>query len=459
MKKILSIVLVGATALTPVAALTQEMPSSVADQLAAMKAEIDRLKQRVVELETQQAGKAATIQTEMNAVVKAAGPPAPPAPAVTAKEPAQISWGGAPKITGDGGWSFKPRGRLNLDAGSFNAPDSTGRQDGFNSEIRRVRLGVEGDVPGGFSYKFEFDFEGNAATVTDAILSYEDGPLTVNMGQHNNFQSLEELTSSRWSSFIERAAFTDAFGFERRVGISAEIEPADALLIQAGVFTDNIGDLPGKAFSADGRLAFFPKLGEDQLHLGTSVHHTDVPEDDTVRYRQRPLVHFTSERFINTGNLPTSSEFGAGVEAAYISGPFHVVGEGFWQQADLVGVMQDPTFFGAYVEAGLYLTKGEKRGYKGGTFNRTRPQSPVDEGGIGAIQINVRYDHLDLTDSGIVGGTQDGYMASLVWIPTDYTRFLFNYGRLDYTDAVFPTATGDRDYSVDVFGMRAQIDF
>ncbi|HAV79428.1 MAG TPA: porin, partial [Erythrobacter sp.] len=42
----------------------------------------------------------------------------------------------------------------------------------------------------------------------DAILSYEDGPLEVAVGQHNNFQSLEELTSSLHTTFIERAAFT-----------------------------------------------------------------------------------------------------------------------------------------------------------------------------------------------------------------------------------------------------------
>jgi phosphate-selective porin OprO/OprP len=31
------------------------------------------------------------------------------------------------------------------------------------------------------------------------------------VGQHNNFQSMEELTSSLAISFLERAAFTDAF--------------------------------------------------------------------------------------------------------------------------------------------------------------------------------------------------------------------------------------------------------
>ena len=56
-------------------------------------------------------------------------------------------------------------------------------------------------------------------------------------------------------------------------------------------------------------------------------------------------------------------------------------------------------------------------------------------------------------------GTQNAYQLSLVWTPTDYTRFLVNYGRMDYTDAVHPAAGGERNYSVDAVGIRAQADF
>jgi phosphate-selective porin OprO/OprP len=36
---------------------------------------------------------------------------------------------------------------------------------------------------------------------------------------------------------------------------------------------------------------------------------------------------------------------------------------------------------------------------------------------------------------------------------------MLNYGRLQYTDAILPTAGGDTSYGVDAIGMRAQIDF
>ena len=170
-------------------------------------------------------------------------------------------------------------------------------------------------------------------------------------------------------------------------------------------------------------------------------------------------MHFTSERFVNTGNLDADSEFGVGLEGAVISGPFHAAAEGFWQNVDMPAMTDNPTFFGGYAEVGYFLTEGDSRGYKGGKFDRTKPESPVGEGGMGSVQLNLRYDYLDLNSAGIIGGIQNGYLASLIWKPTDYTLFSLNYGKMDYTDAVHAKADGDTDYTVDAFGIRAQVDF
>ena len=441
------------TMATPV--LAQDVTVS-ADELSAMRAQLQAMNARIDQLEGElAAAKAANDAQDATLAAQAEAVAAIPAP-----EPAKtsISFKGAPEIKGENGWSFKPRGRLQYDAGFVSAPDSTGREDGFGNDVRRARLGVQGDMPGGFGYKFEIDFANSDVAVTDAIIGYEAGDLEVSVGQFNNFQSLEELTSSLHTSFIERAAFTDAFNFVRRVGIGVQVTPGD-LLLQAGVFSDNMDDLPNDSWSVDGRAVYMPKLGDAQLHLGASAHYREYEAGDTVRYRQRPLVAFTSERFINTGSFDATSETSFGLESAFISGPFHAVAEGYWRKVDTPLVTGNPTFFGGYAEVGYFLTKGDSRGYKGGTFDRTKPSNPVGKGGMGSLQLNARYDRLDLTDAGIIGGTQDGYYLSLVWKPTDYTMILANYGKLDYTDAVFPTAGGDTSYSVDVFGVRGQIDF
>lgn len=451
MKSILTAALVTGSVLTPATVCAQDSElDQLKAQLAAMQAEVDRLSAQVESL-SKKAEQTQVAVSRQSA--KAAPPPPPPAP-----EPqVEVSWKGAPEIEGPGGWSFKPRGRLMFDAGTVSLPDNHPGNDGFGSEVRRARLGVEGDIPGGFGYKFELDFADGGAEMTDAILTYADGGLKISAGQHNTFQSLEELTSSRFSSFIERAAFTDAFGFERRLGLSAQVKAGD-FLAQAGFFTDNAEDLPSKAWSADGRVVFMPEFGDTQLHLGASVHHADLATGDTVRYRQRPLVHFTSDRFVNTGNLAADSELGLGVEAALIHGPFHAAAEFYHQEVNIPGFASDPGFSGGYAEIGYFLT-GESRGYKSGTFNRTKPANPVGDGGLGALQLNLRYDNLDLNSGTITGGKQDGYLASLIWIPIAYARLMVNYGRLEYSDAAISTLGGSRDYGVDVIGVRSEIDF
>ena len=425
---------------TPLLAQDVTLP---ADELAAMRAQLAAMNARIDQLEGELAATKAEA-AEAGQVVDAPAPAADSEPVST--------------LAKSDGWSFKPRGRLMFDAGFTNAPDSTGASDGFGNEVRRARLGASGDMPGGFGYKFEVDFAGNEISVADAILSYENGPIEIAIGQHNNFQSLEELTSSLHTTFIERAAFTDAFGFERRLGASITYARGD-FLAQAGIFTDNLEDTDSKNRGADARIVFMPKAGDTQLHFGGSFHYNDLDDPAAqLRYRQRPLVHFTSQRFIDTRSMGADSETGYGLEAAAIAGRFHAAAEGYWQSVDMPGVTDDPSFFGGYVEAGVFLTD-DTRGYKGGKFDRTKPSSPVGEGGIGSVQFTLRYDHLNLNDAGIVGGRQAGYFAALVWKPTDYTALMLNYGRLQYTDAILPTASGDTSYGVDAIGMRAQIDF
>ena len=433
----------------------QEDAAALAAEIREMRAKLGTLEARLQAIEGAKAAQAAK-------------PVAPVASAEATKPPESIRFSGAPRFTAPGGWSFKPRGRLQYDAGWVEQPP--GVRDpglGFATELRRARLGVEGTVPGGFGYRFELDFAEDVE-ITDATLSYEaSDALELVLGQHNNYQSLEELTSSRFTSFLERAAFTDAFNFERRVGFSGRYTQG-ALTAQAGLFTDNISDLSGDgsdendSFGADLRLVYAPKLGETQLHLGGSAHYRDggdlAENGATTRYRQRPMIHTTDTRFLATPALPVEQETHYGLEAALIRGPLHAAGEVHWLNADLLDRAADPTFFGGYAEVGYYLT-GETRGYSADRFERTKVRRPVGSGGCGALQLNLRYDHLDLRDAGIVGGRQRGYQASLVWIPQDYVRFLLNYGRLSYDDAAVAAAGGDRRYSIDVIGARAQIDF
>lgn len=417
-------------------------------ELAQMRSQMEVMASRIEMLEGETAREDGAVDTGAVA--------APPSGEVAAPAPMPVA-----ALEAKDGWTFKPFGRLQIDAGTVKAPDAISDQGlGFANEIRRARIGVAGDLPGGFAYKMEVDFADGEVELTDALFTYEKGDATVTIGQHNNFQGLEELSSSRFISFLERASFTDAFGFERKVGLSGQYENG-GLLLQAGVFTANADDLSSdenNSWSFDGRSVYAPTLGDTRLHFGGSVHYRKLNNaDDTVSYRQRPHFHFTDTRFINTGSIAAETEIGFGLETAAISGPFHFASEAFWQQVERPE-LTDPTFFGGYIEAGVFLTAGDTRGYKGFKFDRVKPARPLGKNGLGALQLNVRYDYLDLVDAEITGGIQNSYAASLVWTPTAYTRFMLDYSHLEYDMAAI-AAGGDRDYSVDVVGVRAQVDF
>ncbi len=429
-------------------AMTAEEAAQLRAELAALKAQVQTLETRLDAATAQPAPAQAPV-------------PTPTPPSVTAKPATEISWKGAPEIKTADGWVFKPRGRIQLDVASIDAPAGvTGIRGGTATEFRRVYLGVDGKIPGGFSYRVEADIANSTVELTDIYLSYGTGPLSVTAGQIKPFTGLDDMTSDLFTSTMERAAFVSAFGFERRVGLSAQYK-GKALLLQGGVFGDNAVDLTDSnhSMSFDGRVVFMPKLGNTQLHLAASGHYRD-PNDPaaTGRYRARPFVHTTDVRLVDTGLVDVSKERGLGLEGAVITGPFHAAGEAYWHTVKRVGA-SDPTFFGGYAEVGMVLTPGDVRGYRDGAFDRLKPSKPINAGGIGAIEVNARYDHLDLNDAGIVGGQQKTALIGLVWAPIDYIRITANYGKLWIDDARIPTATGDRSYTADTFGLRTQVDF
>lgn len=442
----------------------------VARQLSEMRAQLEQLNQRVGSLEgdlavararadaAESRAAAALVQADAaKAAVKAI-----PAPSVTAKPNVDVSWDGAPKLATKDGWSFKPRGRLQVDAAGVNAPSgiAAAKQLGFANEFRRAYLGVDGTMPGGFGYRADIDLANSGVEVTDLYLTWKANPkVTVTMGQFKPFWSMEEMTSDLFTSFMERGAFNSSFGFERRLGLGATYT-GKAVMVQGGVFTDNVADLnadTNNSYSVDGRVVFMPRLGQGQLHLGLSGHYRDFNDASaTARYRARPFVHTTDLRLIDTRAFSAMGERSFGTELAYVSGRFHASAESHWITALRPG-LSDPTFNGGYAELG-YLLTDDATVYKNGVYDRIRPKNPITKGGIGAIQANLRYDWLDLNSGAVIGGRQQIAGASLLWIPTDYVRFILNYGHIWINDAAVSAGTR-RDYGADAMGLRAQFDF
>ncbi len=415
-------------------------------QIAALKAQVEALEARIG-----------------TGVPAAKAPPAVVATAAPDKDTV-IGWKGSPILT-KGSASFKVKGRIQYDAGLVMPPDAiTDRAKGYSNELRRLRLGAEGQLGAGFGYKLETELSDNSVDLVDTFITWERGKWLVTLGNHNAFQSLDELISDTGGSVMERAAFTDAFGFERRLGLSVQYR-GGVLLAQAGAFSDSADSLTNdnegdqnNSYGFDGRIVLAPKWGSTQFHFGLSGHWRDMQRlsNEPQRYRQRPYLHSVNTRYLETPQFAVTGEQHYGLELAGEHGPLWWAGEAHWLKARRP-MTDDPTFFGGYGEVG-YVFTGESRGYKNGIFGVVKPDRPVGGGGLGALQGTIRYDYLDLNDGRIIGGKQNGWIAALVWTPIENLRFNMNYAYLALKDAALP---GDNrpDYSVNVVSWRAELDF
>lgn len=443
--------------------------SLTADEAATLREEVARLKAALARVEDRLATDKVA-KNEDGAVAAAASAPATqsqPTKAAALNKGTEVEWKGAPELASEGR-SFKPKGRIQMDAGYVGG--SGAKNDpglGYSAEFRRLRLGAEGQFNKKLSYKMELEFADNELELMDAFINYKNGGWTVTVGNQNQFQSLDELTGDTSGTFMERAAFTDAFNFERRLGISTQYR-LDALTLQAGIFADDVDALAGKdgiegdennSFGLDGRVVYAPKLNDTQLHLAASGHWRKLNRVSGVplRYRQRPFLHGTDSRVLATPSLSVGREVNYGLEAAAVHGPWHFASEAHWMRPDLL-TGPTPTLFGSYAEVGYFLTKGDSRPYSNTAFGAANPKNPIDKGGIGAVQLNLRYDYLDLNTGDFLGGKQNAYLASVVWTPLRYLRLNLNYGYLEYDDAALVLG-GRRNYGLHMLATRMELDF
>jgi phosphate-selective porin OprO/OprP len=386
------------------------------------------------------------------------------------------SWKGAPQLEDkSAGWTFKPRGRIQYDVGYVSNPnDAVVTHDlGFNARARRIRLGAEGSFPGDFGYKFEMDFANSEVRFGDAIITYapKDQLISLTLGNQFTFSGLDQMTSSNFTSFLERAQMTEAFGGSRRIGAAVGFQDKSSILrVNAGLFAAHSIDASydNKGWIGAARATYSPEAMGGMIHLGANYQHRKFQANDgqtasnsigapstnqIARYRARPFSMLTDIRFVDTGNFAAKADNIYGLEFGGRFGSLHFASEAQWTKVHvgydpgdiLSGLGQfafnsasgcpttvncypiyvvpsdNPLFFSAYGEVGYFLT-GETRGYKNGAWDRTKVLHPFGKGGWGALEINGRMDYLDLDDDGLQNGLSNNFATGEASVASTNSR-------------------------------------
>jgi len=379
------------------------------------------------------------------------------------KDTVKLSTGksGLKVSSGDGDFKFQLGGRAMVDA-AFYDKDET--QLGNGAEVRRARLFAKGTVYHDWFYKAQIDFAGNSTSLKDLYLGYSGfDSAKIKIGNFKEPFSLEELTSSKYITFMERG-LPNAFSPGRNTGLAVSTH-GDKWGAAAGYFFDGVkndSSPKSQGWGATGRVHFAPLADKARVvHLGAAASYRGSDGDNEIRFRERPESHVTSTRLLDTGTISGyDNQTLYGAEAATVFGPFSLQGEYMQASVDVSSQGSDPDFSGWYVFGSYFLT-GEHRPYKtsNGTFGRVKPDSVVGKGGIGAWELAARYSNIDLEDSGYEGGEEDNITVGVNWYATPNIRFMANYVRAS-TDPTSPekfATTGDED--VNIFQLRSQIDF
>ena len=339
---------------------------------------------------------------------------------------------------------FRIGGRLQADttfgAGSVNFEGSEGGEP--VTEFRRARMYLSGTFQKYWKYKFQYDFAGQRARpltsgIKDAYIAYTGfKPVTITFGNHKTPLSLEELTSSKYITFIERSQLvngivTDTSG-GRKYALSAQSHFSDMFTLAAASYigTANEDQAEGAGFGFVGRATFSPIHEKTRMaHLGLGLG-ADYRSDGGYNIDGEPEIHPGSDILeTEAGNWEAAMTWVA--EAAMIHGPWALQAEYASTGLSKGNNTADADATAWYVYGSYYLT-GESRNYKwkNGSYSQTKVKSPLHKGGMGAFEVALRYASGDFENAGnpSPGASRaDILTAGLNWYPSNNIRFSANY--------------------------------
>lgn len=326
----------------------------------------------------------------------------------------------------DGNNRLRLLGRLYYDAGDLN-PDVQDMDD--NNQVESARLGLSGTIADDFDFLVQYDFantfrdDGPDAELKDAWVAYSGlKRWYFRVGQFQEPFSLEELTSSRYNTFMERAlpnAFVPGYHLGASVGYRGKNWQATG-----GFFGKRTGpENEDEGWGYAARVTASPIHSKKRLvHVGASAAYRN-PDDNTASFSARPETGLTDVRLVRTGTIDQVEHvMTEGVEAAWVHGPFSVQAEYMMNQVKRSDGNDDLGFHGGYVSASWFIT-GESRPYseERGVFTRIKPKNRY-----GAFEVALRHSFLDLEDGSVDGGTERNWTLGFNWYLNRSLRLMAN---------------------------------
>ena len=226
-----------------------------------------------------------------------------------------VAWKGAPQWTNDD-VTFKVRGRILLDA-VFQEVDkdggAVGDYDTSNVRGRQVFLGVEGKLNNYIAYKIEGGaVNGGAWAWDDAVLEVKPTEATSLLFGNVKVAGLENLTSTRFTTFMDRGPYGD-FGVDSyQLGVVGKyVGPnySATLGVQGGSLNNadvTVANADAKErLAITGRAHWAPIATDmDKVHLGVSYRYRNRGDEGMFAYTGRTNTAYSNGTLYTTDGWP-----------------------------------------------------------------------------------------------------------------------------------------------------------
>ena len=333
---------------------------------------------------------------------------------------------------------------------------------GRGVEMRRVRVAFKAELANNFEAEFDMDFADGLADLKDAYLLYNATPrLDIKVGNFKERFSMEQNTSSRWLTFMERPAALRTIAPSRHLGVQFHYYRPYIVAV-GGVHFQDVGDWEviesrkdnyaaghNEGYSLTGKLTFIPFYHDwnKGLHFGIAgSYRTPKTHDriDVVRFDSRSNVNINRKKYLDTDRISNVDNYSfANFELAGYYNNYKFAGEYIMANVnryeqkiagEKIGQLPSEKFNGFYLMAGTLLFGGE---YVYNTYQAEFTQ-PRTGRSWGDIEFAVRYDFSDFNNPrddgtfGVMGGSGEGLTLGISYYAPKNVKLMMNYGYLNF---------------------------
>ncbi|MCL2098388.1 MAG: porin [Bacteroidales bacterium] len=367
------------------------------------------------------------------------------------------------------GYKFWMDNRVQFDAAHyFNLKNGMLDADGnpfmvSGVSMRRVRMAAKAQINKDWYGEVDLNFANGVFELEDAYVMYSGlQGFEFKVGNFKEDFSMDQTTTSRYSTFMERPMVVQMFAPSRHIGIQAQWIGVEWFRISAGMSWQVIDtedtrynveefNKQGKGMGTNftGKAVFMPWGSEEfyGLHIGynASYRHAKKTDDDrdgaTASGRGYEGNYFSTRnatavsrlKFISTEYYGVKYDYLHGAELAGYKDGFRFQGECIMNHS-----IMDPDhpklsnhelaaetkfFWGYYVQASYMLFGGKQR-YDVTQSEFTQPSRGRN---WGDIEVMARWDYVNLNSKELYGGAGQNLALGLVYHVNNNVKMMLNY--------------------------------